>query len=344
MKTQRSLRHRIRGLVVAILTLALLPTIGRAQTTIFNDTKLELLQNEGRYIELERQAQANLQVDPGDADASAALSLAQTFLDLSDAKRLEAGAKQAKRCVEQHPTAAVCHLAMAQNLSMQMISVGMFQGMRMVNTLKETWIRTLELAPGSFVARVQLAKLYLTVPGIMGGSVSKAKELEAAVRVTQPETARIIRVYIAAEANQWRDMEYELLTLKLSKSSAMQEEIRSATMQLAQIFMTDPKDVSKAKNLYANLQRDQPASAASYYGLGRFYTQIGELTEAIRNFDLAKTKIDADAYPIDHRLGDAYLADGNKEMAKAAYQRFIANKRSNRANLDDARKSLAKLG
>jgi len=344
MKIQRIRPSNTRSITSAIATLALLASMGTVQAAIFKDAQLESLQDAGNYVELERQAQARLKADAGDAEASAALSLALTFIDAGDAKRLEAGAKQAKRCVEQHPTAAVCHLATAQNLGMQMLSVGMFKAMRMLDTLKDSWSRTLELAPDSFVARVQLAKLYLTVPGMMGGSVSKAKELEAAVHTSQPETARIIRVNIAAEAKQWGAMEGELAALKPGKDAAMREEIRGATMQLAQVFLADSKDLAKARSLYATLLRDQPDHAAAYYGLGRVYTQMGQADEAIRNFERAKTMTGADEYPIEHRLGDAYLAKGDKAQAKAAYERFIANKRSNPANLDDARKSLAKLG
>ena len=344
MKTQRIRTLNTRSIAIAATTLALLASMGTARAAIFKDSQLESLQDAGNYIELERQAQVRLKADAADAEASAALSLALTFSDATDTKRLEAGAKQAKRCVEQHPTAAVCHLATAQNLSMQMLGMGMFKAMRMLDSLKESWIRTLELAPGSFVARVQLAKLYLTVPGMMGGSVSKAKELEAAVHTSQPETARIIRVHIAAEAKQWSAMEAELSALKPAKDGAMLEEIRGATMQLAQVYLKDSKDLAKAKSLYSILLRDQPDHAAGYYGLGRVYTQMGQADEAIRNFERAKTMAGADEYPIDHRLGDAYLARGDKAQAKAAYERFVANKRSNPANVDDARKSLAKLG
>lgn len=103
-------------------------------------------------------AQARLKTNAADAEASTALSLALNF--------------------DQHPNVAVCHLATAQNLGMPMLNMGMFKAMRMLDSLKASWIRTLELDPGSFTARVQLAKLYLTVPGMMGGSVSKARELE----------------------------------------------------------------------------------------------------------------------------------------------------------------------
>ena len=49
-------------------------------------------------------------------------------------------------------------------------------------------------------------------------------------------------------------------------------------------------------------------------------------------------------YPIDHRLGGTLLAKCDKAQAKVAYERFIANKRSRPANVEEVRKSLAKLG
>lgn len=102
-----------------------------------------------------------------------------------------------------------------------------------MGSLKDLWIRTLELEPTSFTARVQLAKPYATVPGIMGGSTAEAKELEAAARSSQPETARIIRVHFAGEAKQWAEMETEPLALKPTQDAAMLEEVHEATMQLA---------------------------------------------------------------------------------------------------------------
>lgn len=344
MKTPFHFDRRSRAIALTATTVALLATAGASQAAVFKDAQFESLHNAGKYAELEQQAQARLKAGAADAEASAALSLAQTFVDASDEKRLEAGANQARLCVEQHPSAAVCHLAAAQNLSMQMLGMGMFKAMRKLDTLKASWGRVLELDPASFVARVQLAKLYLTVPGMMGGSVAKAKELEAAVRGSQPETARIIRVHIAAEAKQWGEMERELLAVKPGRDAAMLEEVRDATMQLAQPFLKDGKDLAKAKSLYETLQREQPAHASSFYGLGRVYLQLGQADEAIRKLEQARTLSGADEYPVDHRLGDAYLAKGDKAQAKAAYGRYLANKRANPANIDEVRKSLAKLG
>jgi len=342
MKTPHARRTRLITAVLAALALG--TSLGSAQAAVFKDAQFELLHAAGKFAELEQQAQARLKANPADAEASAALVLGLSLADTTDAKRLEAGAQQAKLCTEQHSNVAVCHLAAAQNLGVQMLNMGMVKAMRSVGSLKDLWIRTLELEPTSFTARVQLAKLYVTVPGMMGGSTAKAKDLEAAVRGSQPETARIIRVHIAGEARKWAEMEAELLALKPTRDAAMLDEVRDATMQLALVFFKDAKDLAKAKSLYESLQRDQPGRAAGFYGGARVQAALGQPDEAIRLFERAKTLAGADDYPIDHRLGDTLLAKGDKAQAKAAYERFIANKRAKPANVEEVRKSLAKLG
>ena len=70
---------------------------------------------------------------------------------------------------------------------------------------------------------------------------------------------------------------------------------------------------------------------------------LGQPDEAIRLFERARTLTGADDYPIDHHLGDTLLAKGDKAQAKAVYERSIANKRAKSANVEEVRKSLAKL-
>jgi tetratricopeptide (TPR) repeat protein len=346
MKPHHTRHTRLVTTVLAALTLStsLSTFMGSAQAAVFKDAQLESLHEAGKFAELETQAQTRLKANPADAEASAALALGLSLADPADTQRLEVGAQQARRCTEQNPNAAVCRLAAAQNLSLQMLNMGMAKALRSVGSLKDLWTRTLELEPSSFTARVQLAKLCVTVPGIMGGSTAKARELEAAVRSSQPETARIIRVHIAGEARKWAEMETELLALKGAKDAAMQAEVREATMLLALNFLRDGKDLSKAKSLYESLQRDQPRQAAGFYGAARVQAALGQPDEAIRLFERARTLAGADDFPIDHRLGDTLVAKGDKAQARAVYERFIANKRAKPANVEEVRKSLVKLG
>lgn len=326
-----------------ITIVALLATLGSSHAATFKDARFEALQDGGKYTELEQLAQARLKADPANPEASAALSLALTLVDTTDPKRLDAGARQALQCIDQHPMVAVCHLAAAENLGMQMVNMGMASAMRNARNLKQSWLRALELDPASFTARVQLAKLYLALPGMMGGSNAKAKELELAVRSSQPETARIIRVYLAAEDKKWAEMETDLLAIRASKDGAMRKEVREATLQLAKIYLNGGKDLAKAASLYERLQRDQPESAAGFYGMSRVYAAKGQTDGALHQLEQARSLGDAADYPIEHRLGDAYLAKGDKVAAKAAYLRYLGNKRTHPANLETVRQNLSQI-
>ncbi|WP_310389708.1 tetratricopeptide repeat protein [Roseateles sp.] len=326
-----------------LATLTLLTALGSAQAAIFKDKELDALSDANKFAELERLAQTRLKASPADAEASAALSLALTSLDSGDKKRVEAGASQAKACVAQHPAVAVCQLVTAQSLNVQMGGAGMFRMASMLGDIKTALIRTLELEPNMAMARIQLAKLYLFAPGMLGGSVAKARELEAAVHNSQPEQARIIRIHIAAEAKKWAEMETELLALKPAKDTTLLDEARGAYLQLATHYLKDAKDLNKARSLFEQLQREQPAQAAGTYGLARVHAEMGQSDEAVRMFERAKTLDGADDLPVDHRMGDALLAKGDKAQAKAAYERFIAKKNTNPNNVESARKSLAKL-
>jgi len=328
----------------ALTAFVLAAGLGAAQASIFKDPQFDSLADANKYADLEQLAQGRLKANAADVEANAALALALSAQDPADAKRMEAGAKQAKQCADQHPTAAVCQLVRAQNLYLQMGEAGMFKAVRLMDGVKEALNRALELDPSSFVARVPLSKLYLFAPGMLGGSTAKAKELEAAVRSSQPEQARLLRAYIAADAKKWSEMENELLALKPGKDAALLEEARAATMQLGTHYLKDAKDPAKAKAVFENLQREQPSFAHGPYGLGRVLAETGQTEEAVRYFERAKTLAGADELPIDHRLGDALLAKGDKAQAKAAYERFLKTKRANPNNVEAARKSLAALG
>ena len=139
-------------------------------------------------------------------------------------------------------------------------------------------------------------------------------------------------------------MEAELLAIRPTQDTAMQAEVREATMQLALNFLRGNKDLAKAKSLYGALQRDQPGQAAGFYGAARVQAALGQPDEAVRLFERARTLAGADEFPIDHRLGDTLLAKGDKAQAKAVYERFLANPRAKPGNVEEVRKSLARLG
>jgi predicted negative regulator of RcsB-dependent stress response len=105
----------------------------------------------------------------------------------------------------------------------------------------------------------------------------------------------------------------------------------------------EQKNLPKARGIFEALQRDYPTHAAGPYGLGRVLLEQGQPDDAVKALERARTLDGADRLPIDHRLGQALIAKGDKAGARAALERFVQNKRANPRNLDDARKLLAGL-
>ncbi|MDG0834770.1 tetratricopeptide repeat protein [Pelomonas saccharophila] len=194
--------------------------------------------------------------------------------------------------------------------------------------------------PLLFEARSGLTQFYLMAPGFAGGSTAKARELAAEVQARQPEQAKLLRALLAMNDKDWAGAERELAGVKAGDDRTVARELRGSWVRLGFELM-EQKNLPKARGIFESLQRDYPAHAAGPYGLGRVLTEMGQAEEAVRSLERARGLEGAERLPIDHRLGQALLAKGEKAGAKAALERFVQNKRANPRNVEDAKKLLA---
>lgn len=179
-------------------------------------------------------------------------------------------------------------------------------------------------------------------PGFAGGSTAKAKELAEQAQPRQPEQAKVLRALVAMNEKDWAGAERELGGVKGGDDHALQRELRGAWTRVGFEHM-EQKNFVKARGVFEALQRDYPAHAAGPYGLGRTALDQGQPEDAIKSLERARALEGAERLPIDHRLGQALLAKGDKAGAKAALERFVQNKRANPRNVEEAKKLLASL-
>lgn len=323
----------------SLFALALLAASAHAQ--VLKDPQWQAWLDAGKTTELERAAQARLTVQPDDAQAAVALALAA--LDGGEAKRLEASTRPLQACIDRQPPQAICHYALGSVQGAQAMSASMFKVMGLASSTKDNLLRAVELDPMLYEARQALTQFYLMAPGVAGGSTTKAKELAAAADKKQPEQAKLLRALIASQDKQWAEMERELQSVKPGDSKSLQNDLRDAWSQLGVQLLAD-KQLPKSKTVFEQFVRDYPTQAMGAYGLGRVAIEQGQPDEAIRQLERARSLDGADKLPIDHRLGIALLAKGDKPQAKLALERFVANKKANPRNLEDAKKRLAELG
>jgi tetratricopeptide (TPR) repeat protein len=327
---------RLLPLALASHLIALAPA---AHAQLLKDPQWQAWLDAGKSTELARAAQARAKAQPDDEQAAVALALAA--VDDNDGARLEAAVPALQACADKRPQ-AVCSYALGRVYGQQAMSASVFKMPGLASKTKEQFQKAVELDPTLYEARVGLTQFYLMAPGFAGGSVPKAKELAAEAQARQPEHAKLLRALLAMNDKDWTAAERELASVKPGDDRTVARELRGNWSRLGFEFMAQ-KNLPKARGIFEALQKDYPAHAAGPYGLGRVLTEMGQGDDAVKALERARTLEGADRMPIDHRLGQALLAKGDKAGAKAALERFVQDKRANPRNVEDAKKLLAGL-
>lgn len=320
-----------------LLPLALALVAGAAQADLLKDPQWQAWLDAGKSADLARAAQARAKAQPDDDQAAVALALAA--VDDNDAARLEAAIPPLQACVDKRQQ-AVCSYALGRVYGQQAMTASVFKMPGLASKTKDQFAKAVELDPTLFEARSGLTQFYLMAPGFAGGSVPKAKELAAELQPRQPEHAKVLRAMLAINDKDWAGAERELASAKPGDDRTVARELRGQWTRLGFEFM-EQKNLPKARGIFEALQRDYPAHAAGPYGLGRVLTEMGQPDEAVKSLERARTLEGAERLPIDHRLGQAMLAKGDKPGAKTALERFVQNKRANPKNIEEAKKLLA---
>ncbi|MGQ3052059.1 MAG: tetratricopeptide repeat protein [Roseateles sp.] len=323
-----------------LLPFALSLLAGSSHADLLKDPQWQAWLDAGKTAELSRAAQARVKVQPDDDQA--AVALAMTAVDDNDAARLEASLPALLACADKRPQ-AICSYALGRVYGQQAMTASVFKMPGLASKTKEQFLRAVEQDPQLFEARSGLAQFYLMAPGFAGGSAAKAKELAADVQPRQPEQARLLRAMLAMNDKDWAGAERELAGVKPGEDRALVRELRGQWTRLGFEFM-EQKNLPKSRGIFEALLRDHPGHAAGPYGLGRVLVEMGQPEEAVKALERARVLDGAERLPIDHRLGQALLAKGDKAGARLALERFVQNKRANPRNVESARKQLAELG
>lgn len=324
----------------ALLLLSSAMALSEACADVLKDPQWQAWLESGKSADLARAAQARAKAQPDDPQAQVALALAA--VDDNDAVRMESAASALQTCVDNHPQAS-CYYGLGRIYGQQAMTASLFKMPGLAGKTKTNFVKAVELDPLLFDARIGLTQFYLMAPGIAGGSVAKARELAVEAQPRQPEQAKILRYLVAAQAGDWPGAERELSGVNAGDDRDLQRELRSGWMRVAFEFI-DKKAWPRARAIFEGLQRDYPQHAAGCYGMGRLAQEMGQYDEAARQLERCRSLDAADRYPLDHRLGQALAAKGDKSGARAALERFVQNRRANPRNVEEARKLLADLG
>lgn len=318
-----------------LFALALWPAHA-AHSAVFRDEGLQRLYEQGRNDELEREARKL-----GAGEGQAALAL--LALRVGDGPSLNQAVQLAEACVQQQPQLAACQFALGSALGFQAQQDGVLKALRVVGRVKSSLHKALELNPEMLEARSLLQTIYLVLPGMAGGSMDKARQLEREVRDSQPELAKILRARLSAQAKDWDGAERELLAVRLGNDRSLQNEWLNAWSGVGRQWSKN-KDYARAQARYEQLARQLPTLAQPLYLLARLAGDQGRHEEAIQLYERARGLSGAALQPLDYRVGVAWMDLGDKDKARQFLQRYVQDRRANASHQDDARKRLKELG
>ncbi len=330
------------GVAVLLWAVAAMPT----QAALLQEPQWQAWHEAGQHAPLERAASARLAQDAAPAEqADALVALALVALDDPAPAQVEQGLVHAQRCVDLQPQRAACHYALGSLLATQALQGGMVKAAGLAGPIRQSLSRAVELDPLLYEARSTLQQFYLAAPGFIGGSVAKARELALTAQARQPEHAHLLRAQLAAHDKRWAEVESELSACKPGNHKALRDDLVEAWYHYGFHYLDD-KRFAAARAVFERLLREHPGHALGAYGLGRLALDEAAYDQALARFEQARSLQGAAVLPIDHRLGQAWQAKGDKAQARLAYQRFIDQARAGRTsprNLEDARKRLAEL-
>ncbi len=339
--TPPALAHSRSGgvwLAGLLLAPALLMGAPVAQAAVFKDSALQTLLDAGQADQMEKVAGQRLKSNPDDPQATAALALAQ--LDLADSQALRQNIQRLEQCVQKTPQEASCSYALALSLVMEVRGGSKFKALGALGRVSDLMQKAMTQLPDAPEPRSALQQYYLALPSFIGGGESKARALEQGVQ--DEDQLRLMRARVSASKKDWASVERELRAVRTRRPELLLE-LRVIGSDLGRQWMHD-RQYAKAKAWLEELSRQQPQQAMPLYGLGRVLDAMDDHDAAVAVYEKAKTLSGAEQLALDHRIGIALQDKGDKAGARAAFERYLNNRRASASNVEDCRRRLAELG
>ncbi len=182
--------------------------------------------------------------------------------------------------------------------------------------MKNAWEKALELNPAHLESMNSLIIFYIQAPGIMGGSVDKAREM--AERITS------LDAFSGAMAN-FNIADYEKddarIEISLKKAIQINPQVANPHLRLGYFYMNKGRH-DEAITVMKKLAEVAPNDANSYDSLGDAYFKKGLIDDAITSYEKA-VQLDSRFIASVFNLGECYSKKGMAGKAKPFYEMCI---------------------
>lgn len=267
-----------------------------------------------RYDQAEAAFRAILSANP--EDPTALQYLGRAALRKGD----DAGAaRYLEQAVRAEPSNAAHHLWLGRAYAAAALHASLFRRASLARKIRSSFERAVELEPGNVDARMDLLRFYVVAPGIVGGSVSKAREQARAIVALDAMCGHIANGIVEEKEGDDARAEREYrAALAMSPSDAAPYYALGSMYQRA-------GRVEDAFEIYEQLLRVQPDESDVHYQIGRTASNSGErLEDGIRALSryleiptVEGTPLPASAH---YRLGLIFERQGRIEDARRAFE------------------------
>lgn len=272
-----------------------------------------------KYAEVERAISSKLATDANYADAL----IAKMDLILMEGKvaRLDEGVRLAEQCIASHPKNSECHEALGNVLGIKAEKGGMMAGISSLGKIRDSFKKALELDSRNFNAASSLVSFYLEVPGLMGGSNSKAKDVIAETHKVSPAVASLLQAKFDLKDENFEKAKSGVLAVKINGNTVIAQLQNEIAVEIAQSFIKAKKFVDAEKIFREVIQRF-PDSSVAYLGLGRSLQEQGKTKEALPHLEKSlNMEVTGAAF---YRLGKTWQALGDKAKAISFFEKALA--------------------
>lgn len=244
-----------------------------------------------------------------------------------------------EKAVKVNDNLSVHHLWLANALGAYAEHANKLKLPFLARRIRSEFERASQLDPSSIDARHGLIQFYSQAPGVVGGSMDRAKE-----QAIEIQKLNAMRGHVEMAALLERDKDLAGAEREFAAALAAAPDSNPAYNGLASFYRRQ-KRYGDAVEVYERLLKRKPDVAGAHFNIGVTLVQSGQQYErAERELERWIGAAPADAAPgvvssAHYFLGIAYERQAKKDSARAEYQRATALDPKN----EDAKKALAAL-
>lgn len=273
-----------------------------------------LLFQQGKYVEAKDAFTAAVNNNPRNAEALYFLGRI-AFVE----EDWEASVAWLEKAVEVDERNSIYHMWLGRAYGRKAQEASIFGKASLAGRTKRAFEKAVSLDPDNVDARLYLMEFYRRAPGIVGGSMKKAREQAEEVKKRNPYQGHVVLGALFEDEKEYMSAEKEYLT-----AVQIQPDSSSAYYSLGLLY-TNTELYDKAFATYERLLGINPREMRAHYQFGRVAAISGKrLAEGERSLKtfLEHEPRDTDSWlsAAHWRLGMIYEKQGKNDLARKEYQ------------------------